>query len=86
MNARILNDSHGTQGWPARPPALSGGGLQAALATVRQGADTVRRWVRRSRQRRALRALLGHEPRFFLDIGVSRGTVYNEADKWFWQG
>jgi uncharacterized protein YjiS (DUF1127 family) len=46
---------------------------------------TLRLWVRRMRHRSQLRAVLHHDAHFFLDIGVSRATVYKEAGKWFWQ-
>lgn len=42
-------------------------------------------WAERSRYRNELRLTLGNDERFFSDIGISRATIYNESQKWFWQ-
>jgi uncharacterized protein YjiS (DUF1127 family) len=55
-------------------------GLIAGLAS------TIRRWVARSRQRRALREIAESNDHHLLkDIGVSQQEVFNEADKPFWR-
>ena len=49
-------------------------------------ASTIRRWVARSQQRRALREIAERTDDHLLkDIGVSRGQVLREAAKPFWQ-
>jgi len=47
--------------------------------------ETLSLWSERSRSRNELRLQLGNDERFFYDIGVSRATVFNESQKWFWQ-
>ena len=42
-------------------------------------------WMERSQSRQELRLVLGNDERFFSDIGISRATMYNESQKWFWQ-
>jgi uncharacterized protein YjiS (DUF1127 family) len=55
-------------------------GLIAGLAS------TIRQWVARSRQRRALREIAESNDHHLLkDIGVSQEEAFREADKPFWQ-
>jgi uncharacterized protein YjiS (DUF1127 family) len=61
-----------------RRPRLNG--LIAGLAS------TIRQWVARSRQRRALREIAESNDHHLLkDIGVSQEEAFREADKPFWQ-
>jgi uncharacterized protein YjiS (DUF1127 family) len=49
-------------------------------------ASTIRRWVARSQQRRALREIAERTDDHLLkDIGVSREEALREADKPFWR-
>ena len=48
--------------------------------------STIRRWVARSQQRRALREIAERTDDHLLkDIGVSQEEAFREADKPFWQ-
>ncbi len=60
--------------WAPRPWALA-----------RRALHRLEVWLRRVQRRRALRALLDNEKRFFDDIGVSRADIYREACKPFWR-
>ena len=71
-------------------PAGAEGGRWTGLYRFMGGwlsraSGTVRLWVRHSRQRATLRELLARDDRFFTDVGLSRGTVFHESSKWFWQ-
>ena len=47
---------------------------------------TVTRWIARSRQRRALRAIAeSNDFHLLKDIGVSQGEALREAEKPFWR-
>ena len=49
-------------------------------------ASTIRRWVARSQQRRALREIAERNDHHLLnDIGVSQEEAFREADKPFWR-
>ena len=47
---------------------------------------TVRRWIARARQRRALADLAELNAHLLRDIGLTRDEALREASKWFWQG
>jgi uncharacterized protein YjiS (DUF1127 family) len=53
---------------------------QPALASL---ADRLMSWIERTRSRRALSQF---DDRMLRDIGIDRGTAYNEVQKPFWQG
>jgi uncharacterized protein YjiS (DUF1127 family) len=60
----------------------------AILLTLRRppGAVEAARWLRRSRQRQALRDIAeANDLHLLKDIGVSREDAFREADKRFWQ-
>jgi len=46
---------------------------------------TLRIWMARSRQRRALLALAELDLHLLQDIGISRECALREAAKWFWE-
>ena len=85
MNARNLNAWSEARNLDSRWTGRYVGAPNPWVRRAIQALGLLRLWVRRSRQRAELRATLAREPRFFSDIGVSRGTVYKEASKWFWQ-
>jgi uncharacterized protein YjiS (DUF1127 family) len=47
--------------------------------------QTVSRWIARSRQRRALRAIAKRDDYLLKDIGLSQDEALREADKPFWR-
>jgi uncharacterized protein YjiS (DUF1127 family) len=71
-----------------RPPgtvgAIRGAGEKSAVGRIGRCGRTIDRWIARSRQRRALRAIA--EIDYLLnDIGVSRDEALREAGKPFWR-
>jgi uncharacterized protein YjiS (DUF1127 family) len=47
---------------------------------------TIRSWVARSRERRALKELADMSPHALDDIGLSRDEALCEAARWCWRG
>jgi uncharacterized protein YjiS (DUF1127 family) len=71
-----------------RRAVSSGGGGPARVLLKNSGAlSTVRTWIARSQQRRALRELAECSDRCHLldDIGLTPGDARRASAKWFWQ-
>jgi len=49
-------------------------------------AATMRKWIARARQRRALAEIAELNDHLLKDIGLTRDQALREAGKWFWQG
>jgi uncharacterized protein YjiS (DUF1127 family) len=47
---------------------------------------TIRQWIARARQRRALFEIAELNDHLLKDIGLSKGEALRQAAKWFWQG
>ena len=66
--------------------AISDGSKVTAAGRIRHCRHTVARWIARSRQRSALRAVAEADNGHLLkDIGVSREEAFREAKKPFWR-
>ena len=66
--------------------AVSDGSELTGAGRVRRCRHTVARWIARSRQRAALRAVAEADNGHLLsDIGVSREEAFREAKKPFWR-
>ena len=62
-------------------------GQRARVSSLISGTySTIRKWIARSRQRRALREIAECNDHHLLkDMGISQGEAFREADKPFWR-
>ena len=65
---------------------LRGAGEKSPVGRIGRCRQTIARWIARSRQRWALRAIAeANDIHLLKDIGVSREEAFREADKPFWR-
>ncbi|MBF0277031.1 MAG: DUF1127 domain-containing protein [SAR324 cluster bacterium] len=55
---------------------------QKFIVHIKAGRQLIRKWIKRSIERRVLKELNGY---VLKDIGITRLEANREADKWFWQ-
>ena len=85
MSNLIIHGSIGSRF--ARPDEIGVSRRSEISATLAIGlAATIRQWIARARQRRALAEMAELNDHLLKDIGLSKDEALREATKWFWQG
>jgi uncharacterized protein YjiS (DUF1127 family) len=87
MSNPTIHGSIGSRFARARPDGIGTSLRSEMLPVLAIGlAATIRQWIARGRERRALAEMAELNDHLLEDIGLSRDEALREATKWFWQG